>query len=519
MKTIYTLFILLICLSFNYVNAEWDESILDNSTTTNELPKEKKTHIIKQEDYSKNTQLGTITVINLSHIEKSLSDSLSTKIEFEWNIKWDTTQEGSIFEKKFETSWKQLINLNIYKIENEEKQLVSSEDISLFIYKSKSHIIFDAQMWSKEIEQYIEKSTDAWILVEKIAEISTLEIEKQNFLEAIWNLKWFNTENDNYLTLWWEKEFLSGIISKISKERKLSNSNQNLNLVLVSPFNTDVLKSYLTNFLSNKLWIKSIILVPESSTSQIRYNPTSIQELEKWLSNKQYEYLKINTRSEISPALFISQFINTLSNQGFSTSGIWLILIIPFLFTGISVMKHLIGLSPIWALIPIALTLLWFQIWLLPSAIILTVILGINLGLSKITNRYTLLYTPKISFIIIINIAIMMILINLLFNYNLIDSNVSHIIFIFLFILISERLITIILSKEFSEYKFSLLNTILFAVVAYLIFSFSYIQTLIFAYPEIILLLIPINFIIWRFTWLRVTEYFRFKEVIQNIEE
>jgi hypothetical protein len=24
---------------------------------------------------------------------------------------------------------------------------------------------------------------------------------------------------------------------------------------------------------------------------------------------------------------------------------------------------------------------------------------------------------------------------------------------------------------------------------------------------------------IWRFTWLRITEYFRFKEIIKNIEE
>jgi hypothetical protein len=33
------------------------------------------------------------------------------------------------------------------------------------------------------------------------------------------------------------------------------------------------------------------------------------------------------------------------------------------------------------------------------------------------------------------------------------------------------------------------------------------------------LLLIPLNFIVWKFTWLRVTEYFRFREVIKSIEE
>jgi hypothetical protein len=28
-----------------------------------------------------------------------------------------------------------------------------------------------------------------------------------------------------------------------------------------------------------------------------------------------------------------------------------------------------------------------------------------------------------------------------------------------------------------------------------------------------------LNFLIWKFSWLRVTEYFRFREIIQSVEE
>jgi hypothetical protein len=80
--------------------------------------------------------------------------------------------------------------------------------------------------------------------------------------------------------------------------------------------------------------------------------------------------------------------------------------------------------------------------------------------------------------------------------YNLINIDISDTLFIILFIVISERFITIVLSKEFSEYKYNLLNTILFAILSYIILSISFIQTVILAYPEIILFLIPINFII-----------------------
>jgi hypothetical protein len=72
----------------------------------------------------------------------------------------------------------------------------------------------------------------------------------------------------------------------------------------------------------------------------------------------------------------------------------------------------------------------------------------------------------------------------------------DDIIFIILFIIISEKLITVILSKEFIEYRFNLFNTVLFAAISYGIFMIAPLQTFILAYPEMILFLIPLNFMI-----------------------
>jgi len=94
------------------------------------------------------------------------------------------------------------------------------------------------------------------------------------------------------------------------------------------------------------------------------------------------------------------------------------------------------------------------------------------------------------------NLAVLMFSINLFYDYNLININISDIIFIVLFIVIAERLITLVISKEFNEYKFNLLNTIIFSLVSYFFLSISTINTVILAYPEFILALIPINFMI-----------------------
>ncbi|USN59128.1 MAG: hypothetical protein H6767_03450 [Candidatus Peribacteria bacterium] len=292
-----------------------------------------------------------------------------------------------------------------------------------------------------------------------------------------------------------------------------------LNIVLTSPFNVDVLKNYIKNFLSNKSALKRGILIEESSRFQVINAPSTINGLVTELTKNNYPYIEVNTQSKISQSLFLSQFINTLSNNGYNLSGIYLILIIPFLFTGIAFIKHMVGLSPVGTLIPVAMVLLVFSIGLIGGTIIITSLIILNILIGKFINRYTLLYTPKISFIMTINIIVFSIIITIMYHYHIIDNNINDIMYIILFIIISERLITLIISKDFGEYKYNLVNTAIFVLLTYLLFSIPIIQLFLLAYPEIILLLAPINFIIGKFTGLRATEYFRFREVIKNIEE
>jgi len=497
----------------------WNNSLFAEETYTGSS----KIKIIESElknlNFSKNNQVWDSIIYDLSNIEKRLLKEYWSKIEFEWSLKWATTKKWSIFERKFSTSWEKSINLNIYHKKDKEKKLIINKIFSIFIYNKKVPVIFDSEIWEERIEKYIDKSIESWVFIDKSLIIDIKKIEQINLLKDINENFILKTEEWNYVTVWWTKEFIFSIVSNLNKQHLLSKSEENINLVLVSPFSTDVLNNYLRNFLSNKNWIKNIILIPESSMSQLRLNSDNISKLEISLNNKEYENLNINTTQKISELLLVSKFVNTLSNNGFLTNSIYLILIIPFLFTLISIFKHFIGLSPVWIIIPIFITLLLFLVWIITTLTILIIIILFNLAISKIVNKYTLLYTPKISFIIIMNIIVLIFSINTFYHYNLINLGISDIIFIILFIIISERLISLVISKEFSEYKYNLLNTIIFGLFAYLLFSVSIINTLILAYPELILLLVPLNFLIWRFTWLRITEYFRFKDVIKSIEE
>jgi len=494
------IFLLLICIAFILPNATFAEKYLDNV------------------NYKQTIEVWQQVNINLSDIRKKIEKDFWSKVSIEWNIKWEDTIIWDIFNKTFKNIWDKKISLNIYKNNNKERRLIIEKYINIYIYKNNLLLIVWPQVNNDNLNNLITSAKESWIYI-TVKHILSYELPKNNLLEIIKKHSNINKNYSNYTTIWWSKNFLINSLSILNKEIEISEYNKKLNFSFISSFNINILENYLNNFLSNKLWINNIIMIDETSKSQIIKNPWDIIKLKKQLIQDKYNFLELSPNNKINKFLFISNFINNLSWKGLLAGDIYLLLIIPFLLTLISIQKHLIWLNVIWITIPIFITILLFKIWILISLIVLITITITNLLLSKIINRYTLLYTPKVSFIIIINTLTMIIVINLLYNYNLLNINTTNSLFIILFIVISERLITIILSKDFTEYKINLFNTILFSLVSFFIFSLNIINTFILAYPEIILLLIPLNFIIWRFTWLRVTEYFRFKEVIKNIEE
>ena len=496
--------ILILCLTTLNLNVLFAENNIEETTKTN-------SNNLALEDIwiAENIQLNEKLKIDLSSIEDKLQKYHNSKILFEWNIPWENTKNWAIFEKQFENFWEKEINLSIYKISWANKELITNNKIKVFVYNTEITIVFQKDLEGK-INNFISKSKESWVFINEVT-LEKVEIEKYDFKENITK----NLDNEKYLIIWWSKEFIFDTLSKINTE----NLKKAVNIVWISSFNINILQKYLHNFTSNKSWINKAILLDESSKYEVLKQSESIINLENEIIKNNYEYIDLDSKSTINEALFISKFINNLSNKWFSTENIYIVLIIPFLLLGISIFKHLIGLTPTWILIPVVITLLFIKLTIIPTFVLIVIFFLTNILLSKVITKYSLHYTPKITMLTIINIIVFIITINIFITYNLINIEINDIMFIIFFILIAEKLINVIVSKEFWEYKNTLVNTLLFSILWYLIFSFTITKTFILAYPEMILLLIPLAFIIWRFTGLRVTEYFRFKEVIKSIEE
>ena len=465
-------------------------------------------------EYKKNISIDESLKIDLSDLKNTLEEE---NIILEWSSEWEETVSGEVFEKNFEKTGKKEISLSVFSNETGEKRFILSSQIDAFVYDVSVPFIFSDKIEQQKIDDFIEVAGQSWVYMHNMWVYKEKELLDTDFSEILSQYKWYSSAPSDYIWIWWEKEFIFSVLSKINTLN--IPADRKLNIVAISWFNTNILKNYLNNFVSNKNSIWNVVIMNDSVKFQIVKNPASTSMLESELENNWYDFLKIEPGNDVSEVMFVSKFINNLSNKGFSTSDIYILILLPFLFTLVSFFKHFIWISPMGLIITVLFSVLFFKVWALASTVVMASLLFINLWISKLISKQTLLYTPKISFIIVINIVIFTAIMNLLFKYSILDVNLSDTIYIILFIIVSERLINVIVSKEFREYKNNLTNTFIIAIFAYMIFSIAFVKVFILAYPEIIILLAPANFIMWRFTWLRITEYLRFKEVIKSIEE
>lgn len=469
--------------------------------------------------YEQNISSGESFRIDLTQVEQDLETQYNTNVFFEWDIRWASTQNWNVFERTFISSGEKEINLTIYRNISGQKNLIYSQNIQAFVYDTSIPFLYDASLWDEEIKNFIQVAKNSGIYLYDLWTYNKNNISGRDIIEQLKQYKLQTGPKSDYIGLWWEKEFILNAISQANKQAGVSWYNDPINVALFSSFNSDILESFVRNFLSEKSNINTIIISDESMRFQAIEQASRIDDFISHLEENNHNYKNVKNSQWVEQFFILSKFVSILSSAGFPAASIYLIILLPILLVGLSIMKHIIGFSPLGIIIPVWITLLLFQVGIIVTAILLISLFLVNIILWKAMSRYNLLYTPKISLLLSINIIVMIGVLNLLFWYNMIPAHIESVLFIIIFILVSEKLITLIVSKEFREYKYNIIYTLSFSLFSYIWLHFDTIKIFLLAYPEVIIILIPLNFWIGQFTGLRITEYFRFRDVIHSVEE
>ena len=203
-------------------------------------------------------------------------------------------------------------------------------------------------------------------------------------------------------------------------------------------------------------------------------------------------------------------------NAGVPTNTIVLILLLPLLATIVVFFRYLVGLSGIGLLVPIALSITLLGTGVTPGFIMLAAIIVASLVSRFILIRFPIMQMPKVALSMLMVSIFLLLALTISSIYAIIDVRTLSIFPILLFILLSDRIVTIFLERDFIETIQTTLITLILAILGFLLLTWDQLRTFVLVYPESILLLIPINILIGRYFGLRMTEYIKFQPILRN---
>ncbi|MFA6388900.1 MAG: 7TM domain-containing protein, partial [Patescibacteria group bacterium] len=312
------------------------------------------------------------------------------------------------------------------------------------------------------------------------------------------------------------------ILSSSNDEKKASTiSFKQKTIVRVDEHPTSVASGRLVQSTYNTLQPNYILLTTSAALDTLLANSSDLSWFEI-LQNQNIPYQIISSHSQraldsITFFNFTSYGINYLINQGVSQDTLFLLLVLPVVATLIAFARQVVGVKAFGIYVPSIITLTFVVTQLKYGLVIFAVLLAAA-TMARIGLRYLkLLYLPRMALVMSL-VAFTIFIMFIMAGYFKQTG--------FLAISVFPILVMIILTEKFVEAQIEqgnksaiilTLETFALSVISYFIITWSTFETLMLAYPEIIIgSCLLLNVLLGRFSGLRVLEYFRFRKLLKQ---
>lgn len=221
----------------------------------------------------------------------------------------------------------------------------------------------------------------------------------------------------------------------------------------------------------------------------------------------------------------MSPFIQWLLQSGVPLDTVILILMIPIVVTLITFIRQVIGIKAFGIYTPAMITFAFLSIGLQAESFgkgikygtsIFIMVIAVGMLGRFLLRRFRLLYLPRMAIVItLVSFATLGVLVLGGFLQRTGLASVS-IFPILIMITLVEKFVATQIEKGQRVAIILSLETLAISLLAYSLISWPALYILLEKHPEIVLLTILINFFLGRWTGLRLSEYFRFKDLINK---
>lgn len=191
----------------------------------------------------------------------------------------------------------------------------------------------------------------------------------------------------------------------------------------------------------------------------------------------------------------------------------------PVVATTIAFLRQVIGIKAFGIYTPLIITFAFLATGLKYGIMIFLLVLAAGTIARILIRRLRLLYLPRMAIVLTIVAGVIFTLFwaNERFGNN--ELALISIFPILIIITLVEKFVAAQIDKGFNTAVILSAETLALSTIAYFIASWAWLQSLLLHQPAWILITLAINFALGRWTGLRLTEYFKYREVLRHVED
>jgi len=195
---------------------------------------------------------------------------------------------------------------------------------------------------------------------------------------------------------------------------------------------------------------------------------------------------------------------------GVPANTIVLILLLPVLAALVAFIRVIIGLPSLEMLVPIALAYVFVAVGVVIGGIILMTVVAASFVSRMLLRRVSIMHYPKRSLSMLLLSLTVFAALAISIELGLGNVQDLSIFPILILTLLGDSIVSVQLHKSMREAFIIITVTITLGLFGFLLATLDGVRNMLIVYPEVILLIIPINIIMGRYFGLRLSEVLRF---------
>ena len=219
-------------------------------------------------------------------------------------------------------------------------------------------------------------------------------------------------------------------------------------------------------------------------------------------------------RAQIEQSMLVDFSLFSLPIQTQAVYGV--LLMIPIGALIMVLMRNVVGIDAFGTFMPVLIALSFRETQLFWGLILFTLLVALGLTIRFLLERLRLLLVPRLSAVLIV-VVILMLFISVVSHKLGMDTGLSVALFPMVIIAMTiERMSVVWEERGAGDAIRAGTGSMAVAIVAYLAMGMRWLEHLIFAFPELLLVILAIVILLGRYTGYRLTELARFKALSSN---